>query len=389
MLFRDVVGQIEIKERLIKSVKDNKVAHTQLFLGSEGSGTFAMALAYAQYLNCHNPGPDDSCGVCPSCVKYNINSHPDLHFIMPTNTSRSQSGKPESSLFLNEWREYLKKSNNYPVDNQWFEFLGIGNKQGSINVRDAKYTISKSFLKPYEGKYKVFIIWMAEKLNMETSNKLLKTLEEPPADTIIILTAERYELLIPTVRSRTQLIKFNPVKSEFIQKALAKKLNETNAHIDLKSVAKLSKGNWNKAIEIFENENFQNEFFEEFRTWLRLCFAPGDFKKLFAFAKDLAGLGREKQKGFFEYGLSIFHNCFMFQTNNIKAVSSNGDELDFIKKFSPFINGANFEELYTLFNESIYHIERNANPGILFSDLSFKLVNLLKKGRVFVKEKQH
>lgn len=385
MQFRKVIGQQEVKSRLIRGIADGRVAHTQLFLGPEGSGTLAMAIAYAQYINCKNKIENDSCGKCPSCIKFEMYSHPDLHFYFPSTTTDSIKTVPESKLFLNQWRQYLSECSSYAIKNNWYSFLGVGNKQGLINVRDAKDIISKMVMKPYEAEYKAIVVWLAERMNSESSNKLLKTLEEPPTNTLILLIAERYELIIPTVRSRAQLIKFNKINDEDIESSL-KLLDNGNPDDDISGVVKLAKGNWNEAVAIMENKDLNNDYFQKFRQWLRYCFVPKNHVELFAYNQELSRMGREKQKSFLNFGLSIVHNSIMVNNNNINSVKTSGEEFDFTKSFAPFINGANQIDIYKLLNDAIYHIERNAHAGILFTDLSLKLIRLLAKGKVEAKK---
>lgn len=386
MQFRKVIGQQEVKSRLIRGIADGRVAHTQLFLGPEGSGTLAMAIAYAQYINCKNKIENDSCGKCPSCIKFEMYSHPDLHFYFPSTTTESIKTVPESKLFLNQWRQYLSECSSYATKNNWYSFLGVGNKQGLINVRDAKDIISKMVMKPYEAEYKAVVVWLAERMNSESSNKLLKTLEEPPTNTLILLIAERYELIIPTVRSRAQLIKFNKINDEDIESSL-KLLDKGNPDDDnISGVVKLAKGNWNEAVAIMGNKDLNNDYFLKFRQWLRYCFVPKNHVELFAYNQELSRMGREKQKSFLNFGLSIVHNSIMVNNNNINSVKTSGEEFDFTKSFAPFINGANQIDIYKLLNDAIYHIERNAHAGILFTDLSLKLIRLLAKGKVEAKK---
>ncbi len=385
MQFTEVVGQQSIKQRFIRSVADGRVAHTQLFLGNAGSGTLPMALAFAQYVNCTKRTDTDSCGFCPSCVKFQKNAHPDLHFYFPNNTTSNIKTKPESILLINEWREYLDVCKNYALSSDWYNFIGVGNKQGSINVRDAKNLIEKMALKPYEAESKIVIIWLAEKLNVEASNKLLKTLEEPPPGTIIILVAERYELIIPTVRSRAQLVKFNKLSVDDIEAAMNKHAFADKLDIDARALAKLSAGSWVEAVKLMNTSELEREHFDNFRKWLRLCFAPKNYRQLFAFNQEMSRLGREKQKMFLSYGLTVIHHCIMVNAKNYNAVKAIGEEYDFTTKFSPFINEANQDKIYELFNQAIYHVERNAHAGIIFTDMSFKLVNLLRSGKQYLK----
>lgn len=386
MQFKEVIGQQEVKFRLRKGIEDGRIAHTQLFLGPEGSGTLPMAIAYAQYINCSNRTETDSCGICPSCIKFEKYSHPDLHFYFPNTTTDSVKTLPESILFLNEWRAYLSKCSSYATKSAWHSYLGVGNKQGLINVRDAKTIVSKMPMRPYEADFKVVIIWLAERMNMEASNKLLKTLEEPPSKTLILLVAERYELIIPTVRSRAQLVKFNKIKDTDIENSLHQLNAQNTSGLDFSSIAKIAKGNWNEALNQLNNTESINNNFLKFRQWLRLCFVPKTYTGLFAFNQELARMGREKQKSFLNYGLLVVHNSIMVNGQQQQAVKSIGEELDFTKSFAPFINSANQQDIYKLLNQAIYHIERNAHAGILFTDLSLKLVRLLAKGKAEVKK---
>ena len=379
MQFKSVIGQKTVKNRLLTSLRENRVAHTQLFLGPEGSGSFALALAFVQYINCKNKTENDSCGVCPSCVKFQKFSHPDLHFFFPTTTNDVVKKDPKSVLFLNEWRSYLEMVNAYPTQKGWHEHLNVGNKQGTIYVRDASDIIQAVSLKPYEARYKTLFIWMAERLNVSASNKMLKTFEEPPDNTLIFIFAERYELLLPTVRSRAQLVKVDKLNEKDIRDALVAEKGAGPAQAA--DIPLISEGNWNLAQEIFENADETQENFLKFRQWLRLCFKPGNYLELNKFNGDLSRIGRENIKHFLAYGLDITHNCMLINSKNSNQVKKSAGELEFLIKFAPYINAVNQTEIYQLLNEAIYHIERNAHPGILFSDLSFKLGSMLTKGR--------
>ncbi len=382
MQFNEVIGQQEVKERLLNSYKRGRLAHTQMFLGPEGSGALPLAVAFAQYVNCAHPTETDSCGTCPSCKKFQKLAHPDLHFYFPTTTTNAVKKDPESKLMLTEWREYLIKNKGYATQNGWYDFLGVGNKQGTIYVRDAADIVSKMALKAYEGNYKVIIIWMVEKLHESASNKLLKTLEEPPANTLILLVAERYELLLATVRSRAQLVKVPKLTDGEVQQWLVD--NQTNPAL-AHSASVQCHGNINAALDIVNNADDALANFNMYRQWLRLCFKPGNYTQLHKFNQELVKLGREKQKNFLKYALEAMHNSLSINHNNDQWVRSTGEELTFAQNFAPYINPANQLRMYELINEAIYHIERNAHAGILFSDLSFQLVDLMAAGGKYVK----
>lgn len=381
MQFKSIIGQQALINKLIAGYNENRVAHTQLFMGNEGSGALAIAIAFAQFLNCTDKTNNDSCGECPSCIKFEKFVHPDLHFYFPTAINQSIKKDPRSGLFLNEWRTWLSDNNAYITQNSWYGHLGIGNKQGYIRKDDANELIGKLSLKAYEAEFKIVIIWMVDRMNEAASNKLLKTFEEPPDKTIIILIGEKYEQLLPTVRSRAQLFKVPRLTDNDITNQLIKEGTEESIAID---VAMLANGNWNLAKEINNNTEEPLSNFIIFRKWLRLCFQPKDYTELIKFNQEISKIGREKQKSFLNYGLEVIHNSILHNHNNGKEVRKAGDELDFSKKFAPFINDTNQTEMYTALNQAIYHIERNAHAGILFSDLSFTIVGLVTKGRKMV-----
>jgi DNA polymerase-3 subunit delta' len=380
MKFSEVIGQQAVKERLRASVRENRVAHTQLFLGPEGSGALPLAVAFAQYLNCPNKHDGDSCGTCPSCVKFQKFAHPDLHFIFPTATT-DKIKKPQSELFQEEWLNFIQKSNGYITQSAWYETLGVGNKQGTIYARDANEIVRLIGFKPYEATLKVVIIFQAERLHVAASNKLLKSFEEPPDNTLIILVADRYELIIPTVRSRAQLVKVPKLKDAEIEKALLERFPEKLTGKKAGELAALSQGNWNLASELTDEADDNEYYFIKFREWMRLCFRGNDFLALSGIIQELSRLGREKQKRFLKYGLQVMHNSLMINGKQESLTIARTAEKDYLQKFAPFVNGANQKEMYALLNEAVYHVERNAHPGIMFADLSFKLTELMQMGK--------
>lgn len=376
MLFADVIGHDDLKKRLIQSVKDNRVSHAQLFLGPEGSGKMPLALAYAQYINCTNRSESDSCGVCPSCKKFMSLTHPDLHFVFPTATNKDVKQNPESDLFIADWREYVADCQGYTDLSDWYNKLDIENKQGIINVRDAATIMRKLSFKAYESEYKIAIIWMAEKLNIQSANKLLKLIEEPPEKTLFILIAEHQEELLTTVRSRCVMVKVPKLSLQETQQALVDRLGCSGQ--EAYDVATLSDGNWILARHYAQDHEDKKLYANTFQKWMRYCF-KGAVPELIDFvANDIKPLGREKQKAFLEYGLNIFHNSLLFNNNMSDDVMLPSDEKNFTKNFAPFINIRNVARICELFEESINQIERNANASIVFMDDSFKMSKLLR-----------
>lgn len=376
MLFSQIIGHEDIKKKLIQSVKENRVAHAQLFLGPEGTGKLALAIAYAQYINCTNKQENDSCGQCPSCKKYNALAHPDLHFIFPTATNKSVKKDPESDLFMAEWREYLESCDCYANLPNWYDALEVENKQGAINVRDAATIIRKLNLKTYEAEYKIAIIWMSEKLNVQAANKLLKLLEEPPEKTVFILVAENQEEMLMTIRSRTVLMKIPKLTFNEIHEALLRKYkcDAENAN----NAAVLSDGNWILANHYIDDQEDEKLYFRCFQKWMRYCFKFSASELIDFIANDIKPLGREKQKEFLSYGLNMFHSTLFINNGLMNNVLLPEEEKNFLRNFAPFISNNNIDLITELFEESINQIERNGNAQLIFLDDSFKIFNYFK-----------
>lgn len=376
MKFSEVIGQSAVKQRLIASVKKNHVPHAQLFLGPAGSGKLPLALAYAQYILCPNRTETDSCGVCPTCQKMQKLVHPDLHFVVPTATTKKVKSNPESDLFMEEWREYVVENQGYVDTSGWYGFLDVENKQGYMSVRDAASLLRKLNMKAYEGDYKMAIIWMAEKMRLDTANKLLKLLEEPPEKTVFLLIAEDPEELLATIKSRTQLVKIPAIETDKVEQALVDRLgcSPQQAH----DAAMISEGNWLNACHFVKESEDRKLFFSTFQQWMRLCFRAA-YPELIDFSANVKSLGREKQKELLDYGLRIIRNALLFNNNLAEIVMLPDDEKKFNANFAPFVNPANLAQIAELFEEAIRHIERNGNAQIIFTDVGFKMTALLKK----------
>jgi len=375
MQFKDVIGQSAIKQRLIASVKENHVPHAQLFLGPAGCGKLPLALAYAQYILCPNRTETDSCGTCPTCQKVQKLVHPDLHFVVPTNTTKTVKSNPESDLFMEEWREFVLKNEGYFDESGWYGFLDIENKQGYMSVRDAASLLRKLSMKSYEGEYKIAILWMAEKMRTDTANKLLKLLEEPPEKTVFLLIAEDAEELLATIKSRTALVKIPALDTASIEIALQQRYGCDPQQA--RDAAMISEGNWLTACQSFKDFEDHKFFFATFQQWMRLCFRAA-YPEIIDFSANIKTIGREKQKELLDYGLRIIRNSLLFNNNLTEIVMLPEDEKTFNSKFAPFVNSANLAQIAEVFDEAIRHIERNGNAQLVFTDMSFQMVRLLK-----------
>lgn len=329
-----------------------------------------MALAFSRYLLCQDRSETDACGECPSCVKLDQLAHPDVHFVFPVILSAKTR---TSDDILPEFRKAVQE-HPYMGVSWWYNFLGEEKKQGVISVRDSDDVVKKLSLKAFEGGYKIMIIWMPEMLNIAAANKLLKIIEEPPERTLFILVAEHHEKLLATIISRTQQVRLPALKDEDVVQELRKRQVDPNRAAD---IARISNGNLHKAIETASKGADDQETFMRFRDWMRLCFKK-DVKGAVRWVDEIATLGREKQKTLLVYAMHIFRECMIGNYTHEDMVRLAGSELEFSKGFAQFIKGSNILQLTEAFNEACFHIERNANPRILFLDLSFKVFRLLK-----------
>jgi len=374
MLFKEIPGQHAIKEKLIQTVKEGRISHAQLFLGPEGSGKMALALAYAQYISCKEPGPDDSCGTCPSCIKYKQLAHPDLHFMYPVNTTR-EIKKPISKDFIRQWREFILENDYFPVLNRWYEKIGIENKLGIIRADDARETIRVLGFKSYESEYKIMIIWMAEKLQHAVAPRFLKILEEPPDKTLFLLIAEAQDQIIPTIISRTQIVKVPRLDDETLHGVVLSKTACTDDQA--KDAVNVSHGNYIKAISYLQDAERYSENMKLFRQWMLYCHAK-NIKGVEEIIGKIASKTRDELKDFFQYALSVVRNELLisYQTKNLLRTGEM--ETEFLTKFSSFMNTGNIRQFNESFDHAFHCIERNANASITLMDLSLKAIRLLK-----------
>ena len=372
MQFKNIIGQEETKRRLIQTVKEGRISHTQLFLGNEGVGTLPLAVAYSQFINCANPTETDSCGICPSCVKFQKLVHPDLHFTFPT---VAIDKKKTSNDFITEWRSAFIE-NPYIGELQWLLKLDDeGKKQGNITAEECRDIFKKVGLKSFEAKYKTVIIWMAEYLSKE-GNILLKLLEEPPVGTLIILVAQDSEKVLPTILSRAQTLKIPRLTDDEIAQELVSKFQIEMR--DAETISRVSEGNLSLAINLVNSG--RSDYFDLFLSWMRLCFnSKKDIVNLTTWVEGCVKTGREFLKSFIAYSEHMLRALFIYRYGNKQLLRLSEQEADFVGKFSPFIHANNLSELTTAFNDTAYHIERNADLKITFLNLSLYIGTQLKK----------
>lgn len=373
MRFADIIGQDDVKRHLIGTVKENRISHAQMFLGREGFGSLPLAIAYAQYINCQHRTDSDSCGECPSCRQISQLAFPDLHFVFPVPTAGSED-KSVSDNFFEKWSEFIMQ-NPYGNYQQWLDFVGAGNSQGLIRVKESGEIIRKLSMKSFSAEYKIMIIWLAEKMNAETANKLLKLIEEPYPKTLFLLVAENAENILPTIISRTQLVRIPRIADSDIQAGLLQRAGiSANA---AEKIAGISEGNFGKALEYCEHAADLAQNLELFIKLMRTSYS---FKapEMVALAEELGALGREKQKAFLAYCERMVRENLIVNQHLDKMAHLTDDESGFASKFSRFIHPQNSMQIAETLDKAIYHISRNAGAKIVFMDTIITLARCLR-----------
>jgi DNA polymerase-3 subunit delta' len=380
MLFKEIIGNNSVKKQLIEAVRNNRISHAQLFSGKSGSAKLALALAYAQFLNCENRTEVDSCGVCSSCLKFNNLSHPDLHLVIPVLKTKEVQ-KPVSDHFIGKWRDFIA-DNYYGSLNGWIDSFGTENKtgqQGTIYKDEANNIHKKLSLKNYEAEYRVVLIWMPERMNLEVSNKLLKLFEEPPKGTIFLLITENANQLLPTIISRLQSIKI----ADFTAEDIVNHFGEQALSLEkAKQLRNLTNADLGKITQILENKEGELDLFSDFSIWMRLNYKM-DVQGISKWVDNLSLKGRKQQNLFLSYAIKMVRECLIYNFASDTLLKTNENEFAFLTKFSPFIHEENSVMITEKLEESIKAVNRNANAKILFFELSLQMVKFLRLKRKF------
>ena len=401
MQFSSIIGQQEVKTQLAELVHHNRLSHALLFLGKEGSGALPLALAFAQYLLCEkvtgknnqavagpslfgDPEPvpaaaalvSDACGICPSCQRANQLMHPDIHFSYPTVTKKPGE-KPVAADFITEWREFIRL-NSYGNLFDWIEMIKEKeNSQGKITAKECDEIIKKLSLKSFEGDYKVLVLWMPEELDKE-GNKLLKIIEEPPANTLFILVAENEELVLPTIVSRCQLIRIPALEIKDIEEALISR-NHTDPAI-ARQVASVSDGNYREALQLVQHA--EEDWQALLREWLNAILKTGPVAQT-RWVEEISRLGREKQKQFLRYFNHLLEQAVLLRAMG-HAPGAFGTEKDFAERLNKIAGIEQQQAIIEELDRASYYIERIANGKMLFHALTIKLYHIIQDKIVFL-----
>ncbi len=373
MLFKEIIGQDQIKERLRTSFAQGRMPHAQLFSGVEGNGKMALALAYAQYVNCVNRGEDDACGVCASCVKYAKLEHPDLHFVFPVVKKGSTSAV--SDYYLAEWRSYLLET-PYISINGWIHYLNAENKQPQIYADESALITEKLSKKAYESEYKVLIIYSPERMNLACSNKLLKIIEEPSPKTLILMVSDTPENIITTILSRCQRINVPPIAAGDLEQCLMER-KQLDAAL-AKRIGHSAAGSYIQALKMLEQDADEGFNFEQFKILMRLAFRR-DVLGLKQWSDDMVKRSREQQKHFFAYAQYVVRESFMTNFGEADLIYASLVEAEFMSKFSPYVNENNVGKMLEEMEWAQLHTEGNVNAKMVFFDLALKFTALVVK----------
>jgi DNA polymerase-3 subunit delta' len=396
MLFKDVIGQNEVKQHLAEMLQLNRLSHALLFLGRQGSGALPLALAFTQFLVCekvngksasnqqgaslfgneqvNETGSEklwqDACGECAACNKARQMVHPDIHFSYPVIPKKS-GDKPKSTDFAGEWREFIQQS---PYGNvyEWLQFIGAENKQGNITAEECNDIIRQLSLKSFESEYKILIMWMPEYLGKE-GNKLLKLIEEPPANTLFILVAESEEQILPTILSRTQLVKVPLLENADVEKALIER-NQTPPE-QARQAAGIAQGDYHEALQLLQHS--EEDWLSLLREWMNVALKDNQTGQV-KWVDEVSKLGREKQKQFLRYFNHLLEQCLRLRILGSGNLSLSISETDFAQRLNKIASVTQQQAILTELDKASYYIERNANGKMLFHALTIKMLHIIR-----------
>ena len=384
MLFREIIGQEATKRQLRQSAREGRIPHAQLFTGISGIGKLQLALAYAQYLNCPKRTDEDSCGTCPTCLQFQHLQHPDLHFAFPI--VKTDAGDT-CDAFLEPWRQIILDKHYFDVDD-WYKALGVETKQGMIYEKESQEILRKLSLKAYGSGYKIMLIWQPEKMNTTSANKLLKLLEEPPAQTVFLLVSEHPEQLLSTIQSRVQTIRVPRLDDETISRALEQKGVPATAATD---IARIANGSYLAALKKADESEENQQELRDFIALFRDAYTVGvlkdpqkkyeSLKRLRQWSMEMAdaSVGREKQKHFLQYAQQQVRENYIRNLSQPELNYQLAAERDFSVKFAPFIHNGNVESIMTQLELAEKQIEQNGNAKVIFFDLCLQMIVLIKK----------
>ncbi|MBR6188305.1 MAG: DNA polymerase III subunit delta [Prevotella sp.] len=385
MTFNEVIGQEEVRERLVQMVDEDRLPHAIMLCGPTGVGKKALATAFGCYLLSRNRS-NGSTGGSPAMFAdeplvpsehpmLKKLEHPDLHFTYPTIKlpSMGSDHQPVSDDFAREWHEVMMQGPYFSMD-EWMTAIGAENQQAIITAGESDELVRKLSLKSSQGGYKVSIIWLPERMNIACANKLLKLIEEPPSQTVFLMVCEEPDRLLETIRSRVQRVDVKLLPTETIAKALVERRGVDEGQAT--RIARLANGSWMKALQELQVGTENEQFLDLFISLMRLAYQR-KVKELRKWSDTMAAFGREKQKRFLDFFLRMVRESFMYNFQNPDLCYMTQKEEDFARNFARFINETNVIPLYDLANRASRDIGQNANAKIVFFDFALQVIVLL------------
>ncbi|MBE6189987.1 MAG: DNA polymerase III subunit delta [Rikenellaceae bacterium] len=379
MQFKDIIGQEELKRHLVRSVDQGRVSHAQLFTGTAGQGSLAMAVAYFQYICCRHRHDGDSCGECPDCRQIAALAHPDLHLVFPVNKQGKKSGeKMLSDEFLPLFRTLFEERGGYFSPREWYERLDLGKTlKGMISAGEADEIIRKLAFKSFEAEYKAMLIWLPETMNEEAANKILKILEEPWEKTLFLLVSEQPIRLLPTILSRTQEVNVGRIDKEVLARLAAEE--GVSDPLQARNMARLADGDLLELRHLLTGESDQQrkENFDLFCSLMRLSYNDKHLE-LITWAEEVASLPREQQRGMLRDAARLLRESFMLHAGMNDISYLWGEELQFCSKFAPFVGVENIEPLLAQIETAQAQINQNGNSTIVFTHFALAVSKMIK-----------
>lgn len=380
MRFADIIGQEDLKRRLVQSLDAGRVSHAQLFSGAAGAGTLPLAVAYVQYLNCRHRRDGDSCGECPDCRQIAALEHPDLHLVFPVNRQGKKSGEAvRSDEFLPQFRGLFAERRGWFSPQDWYDRLDLGKTlRGMITAREADEIVRKLSYKPYEADYKTMLVWLPETMNEEAANKILKILEEPWERTLFLLVSVRPDLLLPTILSRTQEVAVPRLAPDVLERAAAGR--GVADPQQARTLARLASGDLLELERLLagEDEGGRREHFDLFCSLMRLSYNDKHLE-LIGWAEEAAQLPREQQRGFLVDAARLLRESYMLHAGLGRIGYLWGAELAFCSKFAPYVGSENIEPLVAEIESAMAQISQNGNPTIVFTHFALSVSKMIKR----------
>lgn len=374
MRFSEIIGNEQAVAQVRALIDNDRLPHALLIHGEPGVPKLALARAMAQYLHCTNRLDGEPCGKCPACRQHESFNHTDTFFSFPY-WRKEKNNEAECDDFLSQWREFLTDNPIIEDYQHWLELLNNENSQPQIYVKESASIMRKMSLSTFTAKYKVGIIWLPEKLREDAANKLLKLIEEPFDDSKFILVSDNAKEILPTIFSRTQRIELRRLGTQQVADYLTQQYGIDPQ--DALAVAAPADGNIVQAVHNLQEGSEGKEFHQCFVELMRMAYMR-DLARLRQWSERVADMKREKSRRFLAYATRQVRENFIYNLHHPELNYLTHEEQRFSTRFAPYINEANVEKMYAMFNLASEQIAGNGNAKIILFDLAVRITILIK-----------